>query len=303
MSAFEPLFGWVNDPAAVYRVLHHLPRAIFADEAGGIRHSGAGKVALLHKAVLQAAGSFHVERQTIGDCVSHGAAMAAQVLMACDSVLRGEPERWGGWVASEPIYAGSRVEVGKGQLGNGDGSLGAWGAQWMTEWGVIVRGKYGSIDLTKYSGERAQQWGRKNAGCPDELEPIAKEHPIKTASLVTNYEQARDAIANGYPVSVASMQGFDDQGVRDADGFLKARGQWPHQMCFIACDDEFKRPGLLCQNSWGSSWGSGPKRHEQPDGSFWVDADTAEKMLRQEDSFAYSGFIGFPSQSLDYLLI
>jgi hypothetical protein len=296
-------FGWINDPVAVEKCLARMPRAYYEDHRESIKGTGAGKVVLLHNAVIQLAGSFAVNLQTIGDCVSHGAAKACEVLMASDILIRGEPELWKGLVATEPIYAGSRVEVGGGRLGNGDGSLGAWGAKWLTDWGVLVRGVYGEIDLTTYSGDRARQWGKRGAGCPDTLELLAKEHPIKTASLVTTYEDARDAIANGYPVTVASMQGFRDDGARDSDGFLKATGQWPHQMAFIACDDQFKRPGLLCQNSWGANWGSGPQRHDQPCGSFWVDADVCNKMLGQEDSYAFSGFEGFPAQQLDYLVI
>jgi hypothetical protein len=49
-------------------------------------------------------------------------------------------------------------------------------------------------------------------------------------------------------------------------------------------------------NSWGADWISGPKRHDQPDGSFWVDADVAERMLRGQDSFAVSGYEGYPAQ-------
>jgi hypothetical protein len=133
------------------------------------------------------------------------------------------------------------------------------------------------------------------------LEPVAKQHPIQTASKCTSYEEARDAIANGYPVSVASMRGFATN--RDEDGFLRPSGVWAHQMYFCAVDDEYKRPGLLCVNSWGTSWSSGSRRHDQPEGSFWVDADVADKMFKAGDSFAYSGFDGFPSQKLDYLLI
>ena len=293
-------FGWIDDPAAVERTLEQMPRPIFADHAAAIAGSGKGKVVLLHKAVEQVVGSFLINHQTIGDCVSHGLAGAAQVLM-CVEIVAGEPEEWRGLVATEPIYAGSRVEVGGGRLGNSDGSIGAWAAKWITDWGVIPRGKYGSIDLTTYSGERARDWGRRGVGCPDSLEPIAKQHPIKTASKVTSYDQARDSIANGYPVSVASMRGFNT--VRDNEGFLKPSGQWAHQMYFCDLDDEYRRPGLLCVNSWGLTWVRGPRRHDQPEGSFWVDADVADSMLRQGDSFAYSGFEGFPAQNLDYLLI
>tara|TARA_R110000868_G_scaffold228799_2_gene481762 strand:- start:833 stop:1066 length:234 start_codon:yes stop_codon:yes gene_type:complete len=67
-------------------------------------------------------------------------------------------------------------------------------------------------------------------------------------------------------------------------------------MIFIGVDDAHRRPGLCCMNSWGPNWISGPKRHNQPDGSGWVDAETCDRMLRvQPDSYAVSGFVGFPA--------
>jgi hypothetical protein len=216
-------------------------------------------------------------------------------------VIQGRSE-WRGGTATEAIYALSRVEVGKGRLGGGDGSIGSWAAEAVQKWGTLRRMKYLTVDLSTYSGSRAKAWGMPRAGLPDELEPLAREHPVQAASLVTSYEQARDAIANGYPVAVCSNQGFTES--RDAEGFARASGSWAHCMAFLAVDDNAKRPGLLCQNSWGPDWIRGPVRHNQPPGSFWVDAATANRMLsRDPDSFAVSGFVGFPVQSLDYLAV
>lgn len=305
MSKFKPRFGWVPRPRAVNAVLKKLPRPILADHDRKIRGTGAGKIVLLHKCVEQLNGGVWPiadQGQGYGMCVGASAAWIAMVLMAVDIALRGEPEEWRGQVAIEPIYAGSRVEVGKGRLGSSDGSVGAWAAKWITDWGVLPCAKYGAVDLSTYDPRRARDWGMPKKGCPDELEPIAREHPIETASLVTTYEQARDSIANGYPVTVASMVGFDDNGRRDADGFLTPKGTWPHQMGLIGVDDEFRRPGCLCNQTWGK-WGSGPKRHNQPDSTFWIDAEVLNRMFAEKDSFAFSGFAGFPARPLDYLLI
>lgn len=285
------LFGWKDRPAEVARYVAQLPMPFFAMSASVLRGSGSGKIALLHKSLEQVHGSFPVAYQTIGDCVSHGWALAINILKAVQITIDGRPEEWRGLAASEVIYAGSRVEIGGGRLGNSDGSIGAWAADWVTKYGVVLRGKYGSIDLSEYDGQRAKAWGARGRGVPDELEPIAKEHPVQTVSLVRSYEEARDAIANGYPVPVCSMQGFEAR--RDAQGFARPRGTWPHCMCFIAVDDADGRPGLLCQNSWGPNWISGPTRHDQPPGSFWVDADVADKMLRGGDSFAISNLVGW----------
>ena len=75
----------------------------------------------------------------------------------------------------------------------------------------MPRGKYGNVDLTKYSGSKARSWGRRGAGVPSSLIPIAKQHPILTVSQVKTYEEVRDLIANGYAVTIASNQGFSSK--------------------------------------------------------------------------------------------
>jgi hypothetical protein len=116
-------------------------------------------------------------------------------------------------------------------------------------------------------------------------------------ALVKTFDEAAAAIASGYPVPVCSGQGFSS--TRDKDGFSRASGSWSHCMCFNSV--RFDRRGLLCQNSWGPDWIKGPKWPEdQPDGSFWVDEATVNRMLRGEDSFAVSAYEGFPYRDLKH---
>lgn len=281
--------GWEYDWRAVNRYLAESTTPVFAASAAPLQGTGKGSVRLLYEHVRKVVGGDIILTQTIGDCVSQGWAQARDYV-ACAQIVAGLRQRWIATCATEPIYALSRVEVGGNKI-RGDGSVGAWAAKAVSQYGTLSRIKYPTVDLSVYSGERARRWG--STGCPDELEPIARERQIKTVSLCTSYEQARDAIANDYPVVVCSQQGFDEQ--RDADGFMRPRGTWGHCMIFTGVDDSFRRPGLLCQNSWGPHWISGPKRHDQPEGSGWVDAETVDRMLRiQPDSYAVSGFVGYP---------
>lgn len=292
--------GWIPpdqrsaDVQASFELLQ-AKQGVFSSVGAPIADTGKGKVVLLHKVLEQLIGSFPIHLQTIGDCVSHGWALGIDVLKAVEIVLRNEPEEFVANTATEWIYGTSRVIQGRGQLGNQDGSLGSWAAASVKDNGTLSRQKYGDIDLREYSGQRAKSWGYR--GLPKELESIADETPVKTTALVTSYEEARDAIANGYPVPVCSMRGFEMR--RDSQGFARPKGQWAHCMLFMSVDDESSRPGLLCMNSWGADWISGPKRHGQPEGSFWVDADVADKMLKGRDSYAISGFEGYPSRTLD----
>lgn len=276
-------------------------RPMFAAAAQPLADSGRGKVALPFQYLEQVNGTFPIRRQTAPDCVSMGWALAVDMIAAVEIVKHKEPERWAGLTATEPIYGGSRIEIGRGRLGNGGGSFGSWGARCVQELGTVVRDRYGSIDLRTYSGQRAKQWGRPGNGVPDELEPTMAQYLIRSTSLVTSYEQARDAIHNGYPVVVCSTQGFSSR--RDSEGFARPSGSWAHCMCFIGMDDADSRPGLLCMNSWGANWISGPKRHDQPDGSMWVDAEVADKMLRRNsDSYTASQFEGYPRQQINHRL-
>ncbi len=301
----RPPFGWIQDPWAVDEVLGAIRHPVFHLAASPLRSSGAGQVTLLHQAVERVRGTFPVWMQTVGDCVSQGWALAVTVVQAVQVAIDGLDHRWAGDIATEPIYAGSRVEVGGGRLGRRDGSIGAWAGRFVQEWGAVVRDRYGDHDLSQYDGARARRWGMPRSGVPDELEPRLRKHPVRTISLISSYEEARDAIHNGYPVPVGSLQGF--QARRDDEGFAAPKGRWPHLMCFVSVDDlgqgcARRRPGLLCCNSWGAHWIDGPTRHGQPDGSFWVDAEVADDMLRQGDAFAVSGFEGYPKQTINHLL-
>lgn len=294
-------FGWVPPEKRSLEVAKsfedfHALQDVFGDVAKPIEDSGKGKIVLLHKALEEVCGGeFPVHLQGIGDCVGHGYGGAVDTVGAVQIKLRGSGEIWKGETSTEWIYGASRVLQGRGRLGNEDGSLGVWAQQAVKDHGTLLRQKHGDIDLTRYDARIAKEFGYRNF--PRHLEVIADEHPIQTTAIVRSYSEARDAIANGYPVVVCSNQGFTDR--RDELGFALPKGNWGHCMYFIAVDDDHGRPGLLCVNSWGTDWISGPKRHGQPEGSFWVDADVCDVMLRQQDSYALSNFKGFESQNLD----
>jgi hypothetical protein len=295
------LGGWIDDPAKVEEVMTSLPFPVFSDVWGSTKGSGKGKKVLLYEYIRKASGgSFPTRKQTVGDCVSQGAAYAVDAVKAVDIVINGDFEEWVAETATEDIYGGCRVQIGNGRL-KGDGAVGAWAAKYVNEYGALPRGKYGNVDLTTYSGNRARDWGKRGKGVPKSLIPIAKQHPILTVSRVDSYEQVRDLICNGYAVTIASNQGFDSR--RDKEGFAKPKGNWAHQMSILGVDDEHKRPGVLVQNSWGR-WNGGPKRHDQPDGSFWVDAEEIEKtVLKKGDSWAFSGYEGFKPRTLNTRII
>jgi hypothetical protein len=248
----------------------------------------------------RAGGGEHLPtyRQEVGDCVSMGAANAVNYLACMEIVRLGDRERFR--PAHQPfIYGVSRVQIGGGRLGSSDGSLGIWAADGVRRYGVLAADDDG---VPRYSGRLARQWGQP-PGPPDRFLQSARPHVLKSTAPVTRYEQVRDALANGYPVTVASMQGFRMRPVVSGGKHWGVpASQWAHQMCFVGVDDDPARPGCYCLNSWGAD-AHGSPADDAPPGGFWVDAAVVDRMVRQNDSFAFSQFEGFPEQRLDFRLI
>lgn len=300
MPNLNDLCGWVQPTVEETAVcMAALPMPIFSDVYATVKGSGKGKRVLLSDFFRALTGRDLFRVQETGDCVSFGAANAVDFTYATEIVLKQEREIWVAETSTEDIYGGSRIQIGNGRLGNGQGSLGIWAARYVSEIGTLIRLQYEKDDLSHYDVNRATRWGSPGVGVPSYLLEIARQHKIRTTSMVRTYEEARDAIANGYAVTVASNRGFNK--VRDKDGFLTPMGNWGHQMCFMGVNDSGSRPGLLCMNSWPMGWVSGPRSEGQPEGSFWIDADVAERdMLSNEDSFVYSDRDGFPAKDLDW---
>ena len=274
------------------QLLENSKYAYFKDGSKTIKNSGKGKLSTPFKSVLKFDKNPYNERQTTGDCVSHGTRNACDVSRAVEIDVNKEREGWIARGATEAIY-GARGHGGQGMSC-------ARAATFVSQsGGVLVRKNYkGVIDLTKYNGSLGAGWGSR--GLPDPVIDLANDHQIKTVSLVRTVEEARDALANGYGLAVCSSYGFTDK--RDKKGFARPSGSWAHCMAWIACDDTGDAPSFLVQNSWGK-WNDGghPDWGPIPDGSFLITADVADGMLKQNGSYAFSKFDGFPLQKLpDY---
>lgn len=274
------------------RLMETSKYAYFIDGAKRIKNSGKGQLSTPYKSVLKFDKNAYIERQTTGDCVSHGTRSACDISRAIEIDLKGDKESWIARGATEAIY-GARGHGGQGMSC-------ARAADFVSKnGGILVRKNYpGVADFSKYDGNLGAGWGAR--GLPDKVIDLANDHQIKTVSLILTVEEARDALANGYGIAVCSNYGFSNK--RDSKGFAKQSGSWAHCMAWTACDDTNGEPTFLVQNSWGK-WNDGghPEWGPIPDGSFLIHADVAEGMLKQNGSYAFSDFNGFPPQKLpDY---
>lgn len=270
-------------------LMETLKYPLFGDASKRITNSGKGKLSIPYKSVFKFDKNPYNERQVTGDCVSHGTRNACDVSRAVEIDVGGEREAWIARGATEAIY-GARGW-------SGEGMTGSKAAEFVSKiGGILIRQNYkGVVDLSKYNGMLGAGWGGR--GVPDAVLDLANDHQIKTTSLVRTVEEARDALANGYGIAVCSNYGFNS--TRDKKGFARQSGSWGHCMAWIACDDTNGDTSFLVQNSWGK-WNDGghPDWGPIPDGSFLIHSDVAEGMLKQNGSYAFSNFNGFPLQKL-----
>lgn len=294
VTADEHRMGWNEEAAKIEAPIlaAKTPRLQITDSKGNVL-DGSGMFVELYRYSKVANGGKHVPPflQETGDCCSMGWSRAMIELQGYQIVHEKRSDE----VLKIPFppynYGYGRVQIGKRQI-RGQGSTGAYSAQAGVIGGVLTA-EEAERQGYRYKGQLADQWG--NNGPPKECINFAKEFRVQSVSHVRSWEDCRDAIAYGYPVTVASNQGFQGNFSYQRDGklWLKPNGSWSHQMCFTAVEDRpGKQKGCFCQNSWGPDAHPKPL-NDEPLGGFWVDYQTVHKMVAQGDSWAHSMFDGF----------
>jgi hypothetical protein len=325
----RPPGGWVDDPEAVkgvLRVMEARGRPVtFAEAAPDLVRAAADEndPVFFWEAELAVLGRVlpSWDQGQVGTCVSFGWGRGSQDRLLLQ-IANGEAEQWpGAEVATEPIYGGSRVEVGGGRI-SGDGSIGAWASQWCTRWGNLLRKPYGAHDLSAYSESRSRDWGRR--GCPDDLEPEARLHPVRESVMVQTPDEIWAALGAWKPVPVCSGRGFTST---LSGGFCEPSGSWAHCMVFRG---RFVSPrrgkSVVIQNSWGgylkgdpwaevtwdapdnptlgrlraAGWADAQGRVKLPEGCFATTLEVAASMCREKDSFAVAGHKGWEAERIDW---
>lgn len=283
-----PPTGWRKDPAAVKKVLDSLPYPRYADCANHLTGTGEGKTVLLSDYVKKVLGKhMPAQQQPRGTCVSRGWSRAVDYL-ECVQIAQGLENAEFKLVSHSFVYGIAR-EIG-GDLSREDGAVGAWAAKAVSTVGVLTNDDCQDRDAGY--DDLAVEWGWH--GVPKKFKDLAaqRKNIVKTVTLISTADQARDMICNGYPVAVCSGQGFSM--TRDSEGHCAAQGSWSHCMFISAYRDDKK--WFLIEQSWGQNTPSGPLGTlDIPDNAFWADYNVVNHMLGEQDSFALSGFNGFPS--------
>lgn len=207
--------------------------------------------------------SFIAEGVVSKNCTSWGVELAATTLMATQDRLGGG--RFVAEAATESLYGGARVECAGGRPGGSrpggsqDGSVPAWCALFVKEYGVTLRLDYSretgnpEHDLRIYSGKKAKSWG--NYGCGGgkdggKLDNISKEHPVGHIAQVRTIAEGIASLTNGYAFTIGSSAGFG-QMRRDENGICRWVDSWGHQMLIWALRWRLGKPEFRCCQSWG----------------------------------------------------
>ena len=237
-----------------------------------------------------------------GDCMAWSAMHNIDILMAVQIDLHKKSEIAHALACIEAAYGFMRVEVYGGQPDySGDGGSPSAAAESVMKCGTLHRLKYDKHDLRIYdeTGGRSGEYGRY--GVPDVLEPTALKHVVGDVALVTDFDTAVKMLAQGRPSSNADTRN-PIWTHRDNEGFGVSRWHASHAMNYIGyrLGD---RPGLLKTNTGHGNHVSGPRwPKDLPDSiancSAWEDADVAEKVLKEEWSWVYSDYKGFPTRDL-----
>lgn len=209
------------------------------------------------------------------DCTSKASGMGVELVEILQYLFK--QSTYKGPIATEILHIGGRSVVGGRNYG---GVAISETVEFMREYGVLFRKDYSIMDFTHYNYNKCVIMGNK---IPEPLLKECSKHKIKTATFVSTWDEARDAISSLQPVILGSMVGFDPPRnvnilTRDRDGFAEPNGSWAHAWLLIGIKDSGRKGGCIL-SSWGKNWVKGPKGYNQPDGSIWVDKKVLEQMI------------------------
>lgn len=192
------------------------------------------------------------------------------------------------WYAREPIY-GLR-----GHRGQGANCQRLWNYVGEQKVGFAYRGVIGGVDLSQYEPGIEHRWGR--TGVPEAVLEATRLNPALRVYRIRSMEEAKRALALGYGLGRCGMEGYSNR--RNQDGVSGRRGRWAHAIAVGGYDDSpavRRRYGgalWLFYHCWGP-WNSGPKRLEQPDGSWFVESGDFNRQIQRGSVYCVASVAGF----------
>ena len=264
---------------------------------------------LLYKVVNKAAGyEFFPWDQKTGSCVGQGALAVMATLQAVETIT--QRQTFEEWRLPFILYNYGQSRKRGGLNGEGEGSFGSSMAESLNEDGCPPLDPSHPQPIHQQDGswtfgaKAEMEWSNGNKP-PVDLHESASKFKVKSTSKLKNSEEVKQALSNGYPVTIASSWfGFSDLKVKPSGTpavQLASRNQsWGHQQSCLGftTHPEF---GLifLIQNSWGNAHGTPPGNFGEPKGSYWIKAKDMDRICLEE-VFSFSNFDGYPARTVDW---
>ena len=267
---------------------------LFADAKPDLKGYGVGKTVLLWSAEEKLWNvTLPADTQNRGTCVSHGTKTACQDSMNW-SIVNGEQIGGPTLLAYEPIYGGARIQIGRGSLGRGDGAYGCNAAQYVHDYGLLQRGQYGTIDLTRDHEDLAVIWGSPGHGTPASIIAESANYKVAACFRCTSTDDIADCIAAGYGVAFCSNTIWGAQ--RDGDGMCRPSGSGGHCEAVRGVFVDWKgRRCFIRQQSWGEHPTgnpyvrvSGGRLVKLPQGAYGCFEGDMQSALRDGECWAFS---------------
>lgn len=244
--------------------------------------------------------------QQTGSCVGNGLGQAIWYLAAVEAYRLGDAElvKTPFWLLT---YGRSRMYAG--MSGRGEGSFGSAAAEAMRKDGILAFDHEGlpqpKMDGGLTWGSKAEMEWSDGGAIKESFLNISRKHIVKSAAQIKNASQAREALLNYYPLTIASMFGTSPLVPRVVGTppvrLAKRNDSWAHQMCVIGT---VKHPELgwlfYVLNSWGTTvHGEPANSYGEPPGGFWITESDMDYICKDE-CFAFSQFQGFPAQTISW---
>jgi len=224
--------------------------------------------------------------QATGDCVAVSLAQAGDYLSVAEKSENVRAATMSHWYSSW-IYGIARVEIGQNSI-PGPGAYGVWGAEAVSEYGVLFGDDRG---VPYYDRKSANKMGEP-PGPLGEFGQVAINRLVTEVSRCRSIEDIRAALQNECMVTIASDRGFRMQPyIKEGLHVYEPHGTWAHQMALIGWRDE-PFPCAYRLNSWGPS-AHGEPLNDEPPGGAWNLAEDLEKEIQDKwcEVYAYSGFL------------
>lgn len=252
--------------------------------------------------------SFIAGGVVVHNCVGSNGHNALVTLAAIEIRTLNQPEEFRRlfW----PYTYGLSRKIG-GMSGRGEGSFGSAWAEAILEYGIFEEDPEGEdLEDAKekdgwivHSSAVELKWSDGGA-IPEKLKAIGRKNRVRTVAPIRRVEDAVEAAANGYTMTIASMFGTKPRKSGTPPVLLGGwDDQWAHQMWI---DEFWDHPTLGPIFHFGNDWGWGvhgsdpDPENGPPNCGFYVTEKTLGSILAKRDAecYALSAYDGYPARDI-----